>query len=221
MIGRLLQVKPLTGRAATEAALKGVHGPSILHLATHGFFHEADREGGRRATGQMAVTPRPAPFGVASGLPEMSLLRSGLALAGANGRQGGAGDDGILTALEISGLDLWGTKLVALSACQTGLGDVLSGEGVYGLRRALGLAGAESQLISLWKVNDEATKEMMVDYYSRLRKGEGRSAALREVQRGANRRSGYAHPYFWAGFILSGGWDSLDEPKPAVGAKPE
>ena len=93
------------------------------------------------------------------------MLRSGLAFSGFNMRQGG-GDDGVLTALEITGMDLQGTQLVVLSACETGLGDVQSGEGVYGLRRAFTLAGAQSQVMSLWRVDDEATKDLMVNYYS-------------------------------------------------------
>src|SRR5262249_841693 len=82
------------------------------------------------------------------------LLRSGLALAGANERR--KDDNGILTALEVAGLNLWGTKLVALSACDTGLGEVKNGDGVHGLRRALVLAGAETQVMSLWEVSDKA-----------------------------------------------------------------
>src|SRR5206468_2188882 len=87
-----------------------------------------------------------------------------------------------LTALEASGLDLWGTRLVVLSACETGLGDVQAGEGVYGLRRALVLAGSESQVMSLWQVSDAATRDLMVAYYKRLQAGEGRTEALRQVQ---------------------------------------
>ena len=92
-------------------------------------------------------------------------------------------DDGILTAAEAAQLDLRGTQLVVLSACETGVGEVQNGEGVYGLRRALVLAGAQTQVASLWKVADAATKDLMVDYYRSLLKGEGRSAALRDVQR--------------------------------------
>jgi CHAT domain-containing protein len=132
---------------------------------------------------------------------------SGLALAGANQRWSGAGQDGILTALEATGLDLWGTRMVVLSACETGVGDARNGEGVYGLRRALVLAGSESQVMSLWQVSDTATRDLMIAYYRRLRSGEGRAEALRKVQlsvlRGQRKQ---AHPFFWASFIQSGDW---------------
>ncbi len=114
-----------------------------------------------------------------------------------------------MTALEATGLDLWGTKLVVLSACETGVGDVQNGEGVYGLRRALVLAGAESEMMSLWKVNDEATRDLMVDFYKRLEAGVGRSEALRQVQLKMLKTADHNHPYFWAAFILSGDWRSL------------
>lgn len=139
---------------------------------------------------------------------ENPLLRSGLALAGANRRQSGE-EDGILTALEASGLDLWGTKLVVLSACETGIGEVKTGEGVYGLRRALVMAGAETQVMSLWKVDDEATKNLMVGYYKRLLAGEGRSEALRQVQLAMLKSPATAHPFYWASFIASGDWRPL------------
>ena len=168
------------GKQATEHALKALHGPSVLHLATHGFF-----------------------LADAGGDAENPLLRSGLALAGAN-RLSSDGDDGILTALEASGLDLWGTRLVVLSACETGLGKVTTGDGVYGLRRALVIAGAESLVMSLWQVDDRATRDLMAGYYRRLEAGAGRSAALRDVQLELASKPGYAHPYFWASFIAAG-----------------
>jgi CHAT domain-containing protein/Tfp pilus assembly protein PilF len=169
-------VKLWTGAQATEAALKQVSGPSILHIATHGFFLPDQAQAfGESARGIM-VSPQAQSGG------ENPLLRSGLALAGVNQHQSGAGEDGVLTALEATGLDLWSTRLVVLSACETGLGEVKNGEGVYGLRRALVLAGSESQVMSLWAVSDAATRDLMADYYKRLQAGEGRTEALRQVQ---------------------------------------
>jgi len=137
------------------------------------------------------------------------LLRSGLALAGFNLRSSGD-EDGVLTALEVAGLDLAGTKLVVLSACETGLGDIANGEGVYGLRRAFAIAGAESQLITLWLVDDLATKDLMMNYYGRLQKNVGRSAALRQVQLEMLKNPQYQRPYYWAAFIPSGEWAKLE-----------
>ena len=110
------------------------------------------------------------------------MLRSGLAFAGANTRATNDEDDGILTALEASSLDLWGTRMAVLSACETGVGETRRGDGVYGLRRALVVAGAESQVMSLWQVSDEGTRVLMTDFYTKLKAGVARSAALREVQ---------------------------------------
>ena len=98
---------------------------------------------------------------------------------------------------------------MVLSACETGVGDVQNGEGVYGLRRAFVLAGAQTQVASLWKVADTATKDLMVEYYKRLIKGEGRSAALAEVQREIIKSQERSHPYFWAAFVLIGNWEPL------------
>jgi CHAT domain-containing protein len=99
---------------------------------------------------------------------------------------------------------------VTLSACDTGVGEVKNGDGVYGLRRALVLAGAETQVMSLWAVSDKATRELMVAYYRKLKEGEGRGEALRQVQlemlKNVNRR----HPYYWASFIQSGEWANLE-----------
>jgi CHAT domain-containing protein/Tfp pilus assembly protein PilF len=198
----LPDAKVLTQADATEYALKQVSGPRILHIATHGFFlDDRPQDSAAARSGQ----------GVGAGAAENPLLRSGLVLAGANNRQGGAGEDGVLTALEAAGLDLHGTKLVVLSACETGVGAVRNGEGVYGLRRSLVLAGAESELMSLWQVNDRATRELMAEYYKHLRVGEGRTEALRNVQLWMLQRKGRSHPHFWAGFIPIGDWRPLAE----------
>ena len=196
----------LTGAAATEAALKQGRGPRLLHVATHGFFLPdqpplEQREG---------VAPVTASAGLSPHLwAEHPLLRSGLALAGANARQSGA-EDGVLTALEATGLDLQGTQLVVLSACETGIGEVQNGEGVYGLRRALVMAGAESQVMSLWKVDDDATRALMMLYYTQLLAGDGRAEALRQAQLALLTRAEQRHPFFWASFIPSGEWRPLE-----------
>lgn len=204
----LLKLDPrdvLTGNKATEAALKQLHGPRILHLATHAFF-----------LGDQALAGALRPVGFRSEMPlalgENPLLRSGLALAGANARRSGASDDGILTAAEAAQLDLVGTQLAVLSACDTGVGTVRAGQGVYGLRRALVLAGAQAQLVSLCKVADTATRDLMVGYYRRLLAGEGRSAALRETQLAMIANPARRHPYWWAAFILIGDWRPLRPP---------
>jgi CHAT domain-containing protein len=218
----LPSARVLTDKQATEAALKGLHSPPILHVATHGFF----------LPDQPQALNANAAQGARASSAENPLLRSGLIMAGANQKSSGAGEDGVLTAAEAAGLDLWGTKLVVLSACETGLGDVVNGAGVYGLRRALVLAGSETQVMSLWKVSDAGTRDLMTAYYTRLQKGEGRTEALRQVQlamlRGQLRSSAssrkrgtgdtsdtlapkdYRHPYFWAAFISSGDWRGMN-----------
>ena len=163
----------MTGAQAAESTLKRVVGPQLLHIATHGFFLEegvpaAPQEADRRGINLNVRIENP-------------LLRSGLALAGAN-LHTGKGDDGILTAMEAAGLNLWGTRLVTLSACDTGLGEVKNGEGVYGLRRAFVLAGAETLVMSLWPVSDRITRELMTRYYEGLKQGQGRGEALRQMQ---------------------------------------
>jgi CHAT domain-containing protein/Tfp pilus assembly protein PilF len=196
----------LSDTQASEAQIKQVQSPRILHIATHGFFLNDEARG-------FADTARVAPSTL-SGSPsqpsENPLLRSGLALAGFNQRQQQSdGDDGVLTALEASSLDLWGTQLVVLSACETGVGEVSNGEGVYGLRRAFVVAGAASQLFSLWQVDDLGTKDLMVKYYQQLLAGKGRSEALRQTQLEMLNDPRYRHPYYWAVFNLSGDWRSL------------
>ena len=197
------EARLLTGQQATKTALKGIHAPSILHVATHGFFLEdvaeqtAPSSSGTRASGESTRVESP-------------LLRSGLALAGANRtKRNNAGDDGILTALEASNLNLWGTRLVTLSACDTGVGEVKNGEGVYGLRRAFFLAGTESLVMSLWPVSDYVTRELMTQYYAGLKKGLGRGEALRQAQLAMLNRKGREHPFYWASFIQAGEWGPL------------
>ena len=177
------------GARATEETLKAISGPQLLHVATHGFF----------------LPPAPSTGDPSKRTSDNPLLRSGLIMTGANKLQS-IEEDGVLTALEAAGLDLWGTELVVLSACETGVGQVEAGEGVFGLRRALVIAGSESQLLSLWQVDDEATKTLMVGFYKRLLNGAERGGALRTMQLRMLREADYAHPYYWASFIPAGDW---------------
>jgi CHAT domain-containing protein/Tfp pilus assembly protein PilF len=195
----LPDTKIFLGKDATETAVKQLHSPSILHLATHGFFiADVEREVNQKRSPKVLQIENP-------------LLRSGLALAGANKRNQvhSSNDDGVLTALEVAGLDLRATDLVVLSACETGNGDVKVGDGVYGLRRALVIAGSQSQVLSLWQVDDQATKNLMVKYYKYLKAGKGKHEALRSAQMELLNSQDYQHPRFWAAFIPSGNWTPL------------
>jgi len=197
------QAQIFVGPDATKGRLLRVSAPSILHIATHGFFlDDAAMPSGARAVVSTSSVASRAP------LPSSAnpLLRSGLVLAGAAAAaatDSSAGmDRTLVTALELAGLDLWGTQLVVLSACDTGRGDVKLGQGVYGLRRALVVAGAETVVMSLWKVNDETTRTLMESFYRNLLDGQGRTAALRGAMQELRRKQ--PHPYYWAPFISLG-----------------
>lgn len=190
-------LKVYRGLQATEGNVKALHAPKILHLATHGFFLPDEAPPVKQAPGGGQAAPPAAPP------QENPLLRSGLALAGANKLESGS-DDGILTALEASSLDLEGTKLVVLSACETGVGKVTNGDGVYGLRRALVIAGAQTLVMSLWQVDDQATKDLMAGYYGFLKQGRGKSSGLRDIQLQMLAKDEYKHPFFWASFLPAG-----------------
>ena len=190
----------LTGQQATKPALKRLEAPRVLHIATHGFFLDDAKDNANRTPGTRAISVKTS--------LENPFLRSGLALAGANLNRSGA-DDGILTALEASNLNLWGTKVVTLSACETGVGEVKNFEGVYGLRRAFFLAGAETLLMSMWPVSDRVTRETMTAFYTGLRDGLGRGEALRQAQLSMLKHKDRQHPFYWASFILGGEWRNL------------
>ena len=206
-IAELLPVKPWLEGAALEAKLKAHRSPRILHFATHGFFL-ADQQ--RDLNKELPSGSGPSGDQVgrfsASRL-ENPLLRSGLALAGANTWLKGGdlppeAEDGLLTAEDVTGLDLLNTELVVLSACETGLGETQIGEGVFGLRRAFVLAGARTLVMSLWKVPDQQTQMLMEDFYHRLQAGQPRAEALREAQLALRAR--YPAPYYWGAFICQG-----------------
>ena len=211
----------LTGMRATSAALKALVGAAVIHIATHGLYAR-DVAATSRSAGPLAT-----PAGVAArrdlrgmyielqswapaipasvlGTPIDALDRAGLAMAGAN-----VSPEGIVSARELAGLDWRGTQLVVLSACETGVGAVATGEGVYGMRRALVLAGTESQVLSLWNVNDAATRELMRTFYRELVQGTGRAEALRRAKHRLLRDPQFTHPYYWAAFIPAGDWRPL------------
>jgi CHAT domain-containing protein len=223
-IQRLLpQARLFLGPDATKERLLQLPPPGILHLATHGFFLEdAPTPVGSRAVGQFGALgdkPHAPPL-------QEPLLRSGLVLAGARApasdsspTSGSRPDVALVTALELAGLDLWGTQLVVLSACDTGRGDVQLGQGVSGLRRALVVAGAETVVMSLWKVNDDSTRLLMDTYYRNLLAGQGRASALREAMRSL--RESRPHPHYWAPFIALGSDAPLRAITPTAPQTPE
>jgi tetratricopeptide (TPR) repeat protein/CHAT domain-containing protein len=219
-IAGMLGVKTLEGGAATKRQVEVVRSPRILHIATHGFFMpDQERPPGRQGLqtdwGKNATADSANPL--SRGM-ENPLLRSGLVLAGANTWLRGKAlsleaENGILTAEDASGLDLLFTDLVVLSACQTGLGDIKVGEGVFGLRRAFLLAGAKTLLMSLWKIPDEETQMLMEGFYKSILEGRPRADALREAQLAVRAIS--SEPLFWGAFVCQGD----PGPLPARGEK--
>lgn len=190
------------GEDASNARLKAIRNPSIVHLATHGFFLPAD-DGGPSPSGR-----RPAPRRRDGG--DNPLLRSGLALAGAaSALFSPAGDAhvGIVTAEEVALLELRGTKLAVVSACDSGVGELADGEGVMGLRRAFVQAGARDLLLTLWPIEDKTTARIVEEVYRRYLSGIPLDEALAETQRleiRASRADGRdSHPRFWAPFVVS------------------
>ncbi|MBF0621829.1 MAG: tetratricopeptide repeat protein [Magnetococcales bacterium] len=178
--------------------------PEVLHIATHGFFLKADENLKRRLLklqrGANLQLPPPG---------DNPLLRAGLAFAGINTNAQFLGDidtdnDGVLTALEVLGLNLSGTRLAVLSACETGLGEIHEGEGVYGLRRSFQEAGVSSVISSLWEVSDAGTQTMMTGLYKRLLKGETAHKALRAVQLEMIQSDEWEMPYIWSAFMIVG-----------------
>jgi CHAT domain-containing protein len=215
------QAELYTGKEALEEVLRKKGTPRILHLATHGFFLEDldlsrfDNES--RTRGVIGFSPQ-TPIqkdkkNTRINLKDVNpLLRSGIALAGAN-RALTVDDvekcDGIVTAEKILGLRLQGTEMVVLSACDTGIGEVKAGEGVYGLRRAFSQAGAKSLVMSMWQVPDRETKELMINFYKNLQSGKlNRCDSLRQASlkqmRIVKKRYGHANPFYWGAFVFLG-----------------
>jgi CHAT domain-containing protein len=184
---------------AREEDVKALRQPDILHIATHGFFITPQGEESAQVSNNDL-----------SNVQNNSMLRSGLLLAGAEkylleklrSQPRSASDDGVLTAYEVINLNLDQTQLVVLSACETGTGDVRNGEGVYGLQRAFMLAGAKTLVMSLWKVDDAATQELMSDFYSRWITLNDHADAFYNTQLEVRKK--FAHPFYWGAFVVVG-----------------
>jgi len=191
-----------TGELALKDAVTQAHTPRLVHLATHGFFLSDEELKANAAAG-----------GTTANLNEDPMLRAGLFFAGADRiRQGAAPeagvDDGVLTAYEASQLNLEGTELVVLSACETGLGKTFNVDGVFGLRRGLQEAGADALMMSMWSVPDKETQELMALFYQKWLGGMEKPEALRQAQleerETVRKRYGKDMPFYWGAFVLVG-----------------
>jgi tetratricopeptide (TPR) repeat protein len=193
---------PYTEQYALEEVIKGVHHPRLLHVATHGFFHSLVNSNAESipSNDQAAIID--------------PMILSGLYLAGADRVLNGHAplqnvDDGVLTAFEASGLDLFGTELVVLSACDTGLGQTRASEGIFGLRRALQESGAESVLLTMWSVPDTDTQKLLTAFYQKWLPGMDKHDALKQAQLELrndvrSRFGGEDRPFYWGAFVLVG-----------------
>jgi len=203
------KVRRLLGAEASEQALFGKVQPGLLHLATHGFFLQGEGDGAGDGDGanrgiKLVLTGRTESTAPATPI-DNPMLRSGIVLAGVNRSLEQGGDEGLITAEKILGLRLLGTDLVTLSACETGVGDVRAGEGVFGLKRAFILAGARTVVLSLWSVPSQETTELMTEFYRQMATGVAKAEALRQAQLAMLRK--YPHPFYWGAFQLVGSPD--------------
>lgn len=186
-----------SGADAVEESFKvqTIKSPEIIHIATHGFFFPEKKP--KKKNRFMADSNQGSNV-------DYSLVRSGLIFAGGNGIFQGlppvpGAEDGVLTAYEVSNLNLSNTKLVVLSACETGLGEIKGSEGVYGLQRAFKLAGVEYIIMSLWQIPDEQTVELMNLFYKNWLRGTDIHEAFRSAQHEMRKKYG---PFYWAAFVL-------------------
>ncbi len=196
--GQKINVRSYQDKQALEEVLMTVKQPKILHLATHGYFLKDEEVKHQPNLGLMfQERDRMVDIGI-----ENPMLRSGIVLAGVNASLKEARDDGMVSAEKILGLRLKGTELVVLSACETGTGEVKSGEGVFGLKRSFILSGAKTVVMSLWSIPSKETTELMTDFYTLMAKGKSKSEALREARLNLMKKK--PNPFYWGAFIMVG-----------------
>ena len=192
------EVTTYTEEEALEGKVKSVSSPTVLHIATHGYFFEDVEKEKESPTRMMGIDSKKA--------TQNPLLRSGLLFAGAkntlNGNSPESGDNGLLTSYEASYMDLRGTELVVLSACNTARGEIKNGEGVYGLQRAIQQSGAENIIMSMWKVDDKVTQEFMTNFYDLWLSGKTKRDAFNQTQMIIKEK--YKYPYYWGAFVMIG-----------------
>lgn len=198
----------ITGEKATEESFRNLSGSenNILHIATHGFYWQKEEADNQAKSNESLLFMTQFGNNARLNLEDKALTRTGLFMAGANNVLLGKIipddiDDGILTAQEIANIDLRGLDLVVLSACQTGMGDI-SSDGVLGLQRGFKKAGANTILMSLWDVNDEATQILMTEFYRNYLNGKSKREALLTAQKMVRNTPGFDDPEYWAAFIL-------------------
>lgn len=196
----------ITDMTGTEESFKSLAGSAIdiIHLATHGFFWSEEDAQKRNYVTFLNPLNR-----AAQSAEDNALMRSGLFFSGANiGLKGEElpddVEDGVLTALELSNMNLGHVDMVVMSACESGLGET-SGEGVFGLQRGFKLAGANTLLMSLWKVDDTATQKLMTEFYKHYLSGKSKQESLHLAQESLRKSSEYTDPQYWAAFILLDG----------------
>ena len=187
-ISKIISADLFTNNNATTLLIQKQKSPKLLHIASHSYFL-SDQDSSK-----------------------IPLLRSGIVLAGANNPNSNKNDDGYLTSLEFTKLELDGTDLVVISGCESGIGEIKSGEGVYGLKRSISVAGAKSSLLSLWKVADNSTAAFMEKFYRKLKLGKSKDESLFETQQEFRNHpiEAWRHPNVWAAFQLSGDWRPID-----------
>ena len=185
-ISKIIEAELVMGKNATEEFIFKNQNPKILHIASHSYFFNIE---------EMNAHP---------------MMRSGIVLSGVNNKTNNPNNDGYLTALEFSRLELEGTELVVISGCDSGRGAIMpsTGDSIYGLKRAISVAGAKSSLLSLWKVSDDGTAKFMEYFYKKIKEGKGKSEALVETKEFFRKHPNkkLRSPYIWAAFQLSGDW---------------